>query len=56
MGGPEPEVPFSHDMIRWARQMGVPPWSLEHPDRPPTEGEVSRWVTLIDLYERLGVL
>jgi len=36
--------------------MGVPPWTLEHPDRPPTEAEVSRWVTLIDLFTRLRVM
>ena len=36
--------------------MGVPPWTLEHPERPPTEAEVSGWVTLIDLYQRLRVL
>jgi len=23
--------------------MGVPPWAIEHPDRPPTEAETAAW-------------
>jgi len=36
--------------------MGVPPWVLDHPDRPPTPAEVSRWFDLARIYAELRLL
>lgn len=38
-----------------ARSWGVPPWQVEHPDRPPDEAEVSRWFHREQVLRGLGI-
>lgn len=38
-----PDPPLWMSVRGVARAWGVPPWHVEHPDRPPTEAEASRW-------------
>jgi hypothetical protein len=38
-----------------ARSWGIPPWQIEHPDRPPSEAEVSQWYWREETVRRLGL-
>ena len=49
------EVPFTVSLRAAARGLGVPPWSLVHPDRPPTEAEVGRWYALERICQSMGI-
>lgn len=38
-----------------ARAYGIPPWSIEDPERPPTEAAVSRWYWREQILSGLGI-